>query len=573
MEDENKVMRFKIKSLLADVVRPDVQPTIKAMKAIEDYSSEEFNVVGNPFGGPLSGRDSDGEAFHKDTDIWLKPGDIRPVTYYHGFGPDAPDTTQDVPQIIGYAKFREMTERGFEYDVRLDPDNELAQRILVDPTKARASSGAIGHVVRVSKGGMLDVWPVGELAMFDTNEWRLPANDFAVVEPKIIQTSEVAVETGKALLVKAATESEAISSIQEVNKMTPEELAEMREFIKSTVDESVKAGFETNRIVTPPAAILTGGAPAVVQSLGEPDEKAQTKAYLNYIRTGERPTKTAMTEASDPGGGYLVPGQQMNRIVAKRDEFSIARLSGAQVISSSQSVLHVPYEDTSHTNFSITAEAGSISEGEPTIGDLAITVYKFTKLVKVTEELLDDQQADLEGWLADAFGRAWALTENAYTVAGTGSGQPQGILYGGTAGKTFTGTAAITAAEVVALHHVLPAAYADGAVWTMRNATLGYLRGLTGSPFYFSPTPNGTTNSLDGAPVYLSDSMGIYSTTANQSMCIGNWNYYVLADRKSLTIRRLNELYAANGYVGLLATVRFGGGVSQAEAFQIGKQA
>jgi HK97 family phage major capsid protein len=39
-----------------------------------------------------------------------------------------------------------------------------------------------------------------------------------------------------------------------------------------------------------------------------------------------------------------------------------------------------------------------------------------------------------------------------------------------------------------------------------------------------------------------------------------------------MSIRRLNELYAGNGQVGFLATVRFGGAVVQAEAIQYGTQ-
>ena len=72
--------------------------------------------------------------------------------------------------------------------MRLDEGEELAQRIKIAIDEGKevrgASSGAVGHLVRYGKAGLINVWPVGELAIFDTNEWRKPANQLAVVEAK-----------------------------------------------------------------------------------------------------------------------------------------------------------------------------------------------------------------------------------------------------------------------------------------------------------------------------------------------------------------------------------------------------
>ena len=142
-------------------------------------------------GKPNDGRDADGEAFHEETNIWLEPGAIVPITYYHGFGPDEPDAMQENPVIVGRAKYIGVTERGHMFDPRLDPDEELAKRLLeAEPENVKASSGAVSHLVRMGKAGLIDVWPVGELAMFDVNDWRLPANDYAVIEKRAADKSE-----------------------------------------------------------------------------------------------------------------------------------------------------------------------------------------------------------------------------------------------------------------------------------------------------------------------------------------------------------------------------------------------
>ena len=155
----------------------------KRMRPWKQYEPFDHRILGVPFGGPIEGRDKEGEAFTKDTDIWLTKGDTVPITYYHGFGPDSPEEVQDPPAIIGRAKYVGADDRGHWFEPRFDSEEPLTQRVM--STKAetlRASSGGISHLVRVKAGGLIDVWPVGELAVFDMNEWRLPANDFAVFE-------------------------------------------------------------------------------------------------------------------------------------------------------------------------------------------------------------------------------------------------------------------------------------------------------------------------------------------------------------------------------------------------------
>jgi hypothetical protein len=158
----------------------------KALLRADQYNGPMLKVLGVPFGGHMNGRDSDGEAFHDATNIWMNEGDSVPVTYLHGYGPDDPDDWQNPPVVIGRARYSGVNQRGHWFDVTLDADEPLAKRVVAavnyDTEGVKASSGAVAHLVRMGEAGMIDVWPVGELAIFDTNEWRQPANQLAVVE-------------------------------------------------------------------------------------------------------------------------------------------------------------------------------------------------------------------------------------------------------------------------------------------------------------------------------------------------------------------------------------------------------
>jgi len=104
---DNLSVKIKLPSGVA--VERQNETAEKRMKADSEYTDVGWRALGVPFGGPIKGRDLDGEAFHEDTDIWLKVGDKVPVTYYHGFGPDSPDGMQN-PDLPLLAK-RPIPER------------------------------------------------------------------------------------------------------------------------------------------------------------------------------------------------------------------------------------------------------------------------------------------------------------------------------------------------------------------------------------------------------------------------------------------------------------------------------
>jgi HK97 family phage major capsid protein len=590
--------RLRVKVQLPGLKRvKSLATAAKRLQQWDDYKqAKSLWVLGVPFGGPEMGRDADGEAFHDETNIWLEPGDEVPVTYYHGFGPDDPHDWQENPAVIGKAKLSHKTDDGWWFEVKLDVSEPLAMRIMNDPENAKASSGAISHLVRIRQSGLIDVWPVGELAVFDTNEWRQPANDYAVVitsKPGTEPEAKAKADGAEAGAVRGNGEDNLKKNMLEANKTMDEkeketkqaepqtepqpepqapvvDVAALAEQLQPIIAQSVEANVKAILEAEP---VVKKAAPAVKRITGLGFSKEPKAAFIHYLRTGdEAGVKAALQEGTDSEGGYLVPDDFLPEIIAKRDEASVMRKAGARVITTSRDVINIPTEDASQSVFAITAEEAAVDEDEPTFGQVAVTVYKFTKLVKVSEELMGDEAANLDAFIADSLGRAWAATENKYGLVGTGTSQPQGVFVGGTAALTLDSATTIGASEIPELFYKLPDPYADKAVWVMRHSTEGVIRGLQGSDFLFVPTPQGgISKELWGKPVLNSDQVAAIATGA-KTLLIGNFWYYALVNRQSMTVRRLNELYAATGQIGILATVRMGGAVLQAEAFQYATQ-
>lgn len=566
----------------------------KRMKADLEYTPMDWRVLGIPYGGPINGRDLDGEAFTPDTNFWLKLGDIINLSYYHGFEPDEPGKMQPQPAMIGRAQFVEADERGLWFEPSLDLDEPLAKRLVAAGIESlRASSGAVNHLVRKDEGGVITTWPVGELALFDTNEWRKPANDFAVIEAKaeliteaIPEAEESAVDAVEELVESQETIKPNQPILEETmgeEKIVEEEKAEEPkldvEALKKAIIEDLKAERGEEK------GSPTVKAPAVIESLGEVD---YTKAYWHYLKTGEtsdlrkaiKNNVNPLNEGDAAQGGYLVPDDEYGKIIARRDEESLISRLGLLRVNTNRDKYNFPTEATSLSKFTIVAEEGNISpaEDEPVFGQEAVTVYNFKKLIKVSEEVLEDENSGLEMFLNNAIGRALADTENYYALIGAGTTEPEGAFTGGTAALTLDDDVTIAASEIPELMGKLGSPYHNGAVWVMNPATWFYLKGLTGNPFQFtdgvarlSGTVDGPT--LEGYPVVLNSNVQAYSTASYDSLLFGNFNYMGFVTNRGLRIRRLNELYAGTGQVGILVNYRFGCGVLQQEAFQYATQA
>lgn len=284
-------------------------------------------------------------------------------------------------------------------------------------------------------------------------------------------------------------------------------------------------------------------------------EAAEMKAFEAYARTGERNNKhlkAALNEGTAGQGGYLVPVRYSNEMVTARRYLSILRAAGAKVIKvDGTNSFKVPTMTDSAAAV-LTAEAAAFDQKEPTFGEVTFVPYKYTKLVKASDESVADSRIPIMDIVTQDANQAFAAAENAAFTTGTGSSQPQGVVTGASAGVTAAGTAVITADEVIDLYHSLADLYRQNAVWMMNDATLKLIRKLkdTTNQYLWSPgLASGEPSTILGRPVYINNSMAAPATGV-KSVLFGDLSYFWIADFAGMEMKRLNELYAGNGQVG-----------------------
>lgn len=324
------------------------------------------------------------------------------------------------------------------------------------------------------------------------------------------------------------------------------------------------------------------GMPLVMENakLGSGGEKGDNDTFMHWMRTGDDiAARKALQEGTGSEGGFLVPDDFVARITEKRDNASFVRAMGVNAIQTSRDAIDVPAESTSLTKFSRTAEEGSYSTNDPSFAQNNIVVHKWTKLTKISEELLADDAANLEEFYANAVGRAMAQTEAYYVAIGSGTNQHQGIFVGGTTdGLTFDSSGNITPDEIYELFMKLKTGYQSNASWLMDNDTWRYLITLRDSnDWAFRVADMATLNTqggpqagtLYGHPVFLQDDIPVRAASTTVIM-VGDPSYYALIERQGLQVSRNPYLYQANGQVGFFNTFRQGGAVLVSEAWQGG---
>jgi len=204
-----------------------------------------------------------------------------------------------------------------------------------------------------------------------------------------------------------------------------EEIAEgVKSFKENAASETEALKSEVAELKTAIARMDVAGGDD--EDEGDAEQKAAFGAFLRKSRLNDVEEK-AMSTLSNPDGGYAVPEEMANFIATRVFETSPMR-QVANVVSMSSKTLDVRLDDDEAAAGWV-AEAGTVSEtNTPELGEISITAHKVYADPKISEELIQDADFDVEGWLQGKVSNKFSRTENTAFVNGTGVGQPTGFL-------------------------------------------------------------------------------------------------------------------------------------------------
>lgn len=251
-----------------------------------------------PFGGPMAGKDLQGESFGPDTDLALDwfPEEGRPVIFDHGLDEGIKTA------LVGRQIERAAQDIGHWVKVQLDKRNRYFQQIskLVNDGVLSFSSGSIGHLVKTDSDGNIKSWPWVELSLTAT-----PANPDAAVYavkssdaieriaavksivPAPLKAAVDVMEDGFTEITQGATEPEPLADHSE------RVLAEVKAWVarvEDRVEYRAKAGRHLSAATIEQLMAVRDGTKQAVESLDEllvdpgAASKIATAEYARYQR-------------------------------------------------------------------------------------------------------------------------------------------------------------------------------------------------------------------------------------------------------------------------------------------------
>jgi len=351
-------------------------------------------------------------------------------------------------------------------------------------------------------------------------------------------------------------------------------------------DEVVNLGKEIERLERQEAMDRELSA-AVSKPLASKPEKTKEEktgrasdnyrtAFWGAMRNKMNPSvQNALQIGEDSEGGFLVPDEYENQLIQALQEANVLR-NLCNVINTSHGDRKIPVV-ASHGSAAWLDEEGAFTESDDAFTQVTLSAYKLGTMLKVSDELLNDSYFDLEAYIAAEFARRIGAAEEEAFLTGNASSKPTGLLHttgGASLGVTAASATAITMDEVLDLYHSLKSSYRKNATFLVNDATIKAIRKLKDGQGQYLWQPSvqaGTPDTILNRPVISSQFMPT-AAAGEKTILFGDFKYYWIADRQGRTFKRLNELYAANGQVGFLASQRLDGKLILPEAMKVLQQ-
>ena len=382
-----------------------------------------------------------------------------------------------------------------------------------------------------------------------------------------VEQRQRAWDAAKALLDTAAAEKRDLTSEEEASysKMNEElnDRAARIEALKADVVREAKIEAATRDLV---GQVRTEKAQTfdadVIRSMARGETRGYTFEQRDVVKTST---------------GAPVPTSFFNQVLEQ------ARLVGPMLETSTTlrtaggENLQIPSQ-AGWSTAAITGEGSSISESDPTFNSfITLGAFKYSFLVQLSRELIEDSGVDILAFLATQTGNALGFKVNNDLTLGTGTVQPVGIVTA--AASAVTGTASgptFTADNLIDLAYALDGAARrlPGVGWMMNTASLGVVRKLkdNNGSYIFSPALADGNDRVLSYPVFENPAMAS-NASATKSVIFGHLPSYYVRMAGGLRLDRSDDFAFNTDLVTFRASMRVDGNLPQTSHVKFYKNA
>lgn len=264
-------------------------------------------------------------------------------------------------------------------------------------------------------------------------------------------------------------------------------------------------------------------------------------------------------------GGYTVPSTFLAQVVEQMKAYG-GIASVAQIMNTSDGkTIEWPTADGTNEIGELLGENNEASEEDTDFGMADLGAKKLSsKIIRVSNELLQDSAIDMEAYLARRISERIGRGEARYLIRGTGTGtpqQPKGLV-ASVSGTTATASATgFTWKEMNTLLHSIDPAYRNGPKfrWAFNDKTLQTIEEMEdgqGRPLWLPNIIGGTPATVLNVP-YVIDQEIEDIAAGKKFLFAGDFNRFIIRRVNYMVLKRLVERYAEFDQTGFLAFHRF----------------
>ncbi|MEP3197079.1 MAG: phage major capsid protein [Lentilitoribacter sp.] len=334
--------------------------------------------------------------------------------------------------------------------------------------------------------------------------------------------------------------------------------------------------------------MVKGSRPVLGDQSFDFSDNEHKNAFNAYIRRGDEMglrlvEQKALSQSSDPDGGYLVPDELDQQIGRRLSDLSPIR-SISSVRQVTGSVLKKPFSQNGMAVGWVGETDARPQTTNAQLVELQFPTMELYAMPAATSSLLEDSAIDIDTWIMSEVEAAFAEQEGSAFVNGDGVNKPTGFLNApqvddaswswGNLGYIATGTDAgfgdDPSDRLIDAIYSLKSGYRQNAKFVMNRKTQGTIRQFKdadGNYMWQPPAAPGQQAMLHGFPVVEAEDMpDIASDT--MSVAFGDFERgYLVVDRQGVSV--LRDPYSAKPYVLFYTTKRVGGGVQNYEALKL----
>ena len=283
----------------------------------------------------------------------------------------------------------------------------------------------------------------------------------------------------------------------------------------------------------------------------ESDDKAEVRAFETFIREN-RATNMIIGD-----NGAVIPTTIANQILDTVKQ--IAPLYNLATKFNVKGKLEFPVAKNAITT-AYSEEFTALTSSAVGFNKRTLDGFLVGALSKVSVSLINNSQFDIVNYVINKVAESIALFLEKEIISGEGTTKLTGVLVDTLVKNVETEGDVPTADEFIAVQVEVPQAYQAGCAWLVSNKTLLAMRQMkdtNGRYFLQNDLTNGFGYTFLGKPVMVSDQM------TDTNVVYGDFSGYFVNIHENINIKVLNEKYADEHAVGVVAWLEVDGKVME----------